>query len=66
VSNPLRILQTLDRHLSAPAEITLLGRAGPAAALASARVPEAQEIRAPFGAAQRKVLTLVKQPESRD
>jgi hypothetical protein len=27
VNNPLRILQTLDRYLSAPAEITLFGRA---------------------------------------
>ena len=26
MNNPLRILQTLDRHLSAPAEITLFGR----------------------------------------
>jgi len=27
MSNPLLILQTLDRHLSRPAEITLFGRA---------------------------------------
>ena len=27
MNNPLRILQTLDRHLSAPAEITRFGRA---------------------------------------
>jgi hypothetical protein len=27
MNNPLRILQTLDRHLTAPAEITLFGRA---------------------------------------
>jgi len=27
MNNPLRILQTLDRHLAAPAEITLFGRA---------------------------------------
>lgn len=27
MSNPLRILQTLDGHLSAPAELTLFGRA---------------------------------------
>ena len=27
MNNPLRILQTLDRHLSVPAEITLFGRA---------------------------------------
>jgi hypothetical protein len=27
MNNPLRILQTLDRHLSRPAEITLFGRA---------------------------------------
>lgn len=27
VNNPLRILQTLDRHLTAPAEMTLFGRA---------------------------------------
>jgi hypothetical protein len=27
VNNPLRILQTLDRHLAAPAEIILFGRA---------------------------------------
>jgi hypothetical protein len=27
VNNPLRILQTLDRHLAVPAEITLFGRA---------------------------------------
>lgn len=27
MNNPLRILQTLDRHLTAPAELTLFGRA---------------------------------------
>jgi len=27
MNNPLHILQTLDRHLTAPAEITLFGRA---------------------------------------
>jgi hypothetical protein len=27
MSNPLRILQTLDRHLTGPAEMTLFGRA---------------------------------------
>ena len=27
MNNPLRILQTLDRHLSGPTEITLFGRA---------------------------------------
>ncbi len=27
MNNPLRILQTLDRHLAAPAEITIFGRA---------------------------------------
>lgn len=27
MNNPLRILQTLDRHLTAPAEMTLFGRA---------------------------------------
>ena len=27
MNNPLRILQTLDRHLAVPAEITLFGRA---------------------------------------
>src|SRR5262249_4750391 len=27
MNNPLRILQTLDRHLTKPAEITLFGRA---------------------------------------
>ena len=27
MNNPLRILQTLDRHLTRPAEITLFGRA---------------------------------------
>ena len=27
MNNPLRILQTLDRHLAASAEITLFGRA---------------------------------------
>jgi hypothetical protein len=27
MSNPLRILQTLDRHLTAPAEMTLFGPA---------------------------------------
>ncbi len=37
MSNPLRILQTLDRHLSAPAELTLFGRA--ALALGFANVP---------------------------
>lgn len=28
MNNPLRILQTLDRHLTAPAELTLFGRVG--------------------------------------
>ena len=27
VNNPLRILKTLDRHLTTPAELTLFGRA---------------------------------------
>lgn len=27
MNNPLRILQTLDRHLTKPAEITIFGRA---------------------------------------
>ena len=27
MNNPLRILQILDRHLAAPAEITIFGRA---------------------------------------
>ena len=27
MNNPLRILKTLDRHLTAPAELTLFGRA---------------------------------------
>ena len=27
MNNPVRILQTLDRHLTAPAELTLFGRA---------------------------------------
>ena len=27
MSNPLRILQTFDRHLTGPAEMTLFGRA---------------------------------------
>ena len=27
MNNPLHILQTLDRHLTAPAELTLFGRA---------------------------------------
>ncbi len=27
MNNPLRILQTFDRHLAAPAELTLFGRA---------------------------------------
>jgi hypothetical protein len=27
MNNPLRILQTLDHYLSAPAELTLFGRA---------------------------------------
>lgn len=39
MNNPLRILQTLDRHLSAPAEITLFGRA--ALALGYAASPAA-------------------------
>jgi hypothetical protein len=39
VNNPLRILQTLDRHLSASAEITLFGRA--ALALGYAASPAA-------------------------
>ena len=36
VNNPLRILQTLDRHLAAPAEITLFGRAAQPKVLALA------------------------------
>jgi hypothetical protein len=39
MNNPLRILQTLDRHLTAPAEITLFGRA--ALALGYATSPPA-------------------------
>jgi hypothetical protein len=39
MNNPLRILQTLDRHLTAPAEITLFGRA--ALALGYAPTPAA-------------------------
>lgn len=39
MNNPLRILQTLDRHLAAPAEITLFGRA--ALALGCAASPAA-------------------------
>ena len=39
MNNPLRILQTLDRHLSAAAEITLFGRA--ALALGYAASPTA-------------------------
>lgn len=39
MNNPLRILQTLDRHLSAPAELTLFGRA--ALALGYAASPTA-------------------------
>jgi hypothetical protein len=39
VNNPLRILQTLDLHLTAPAEITLFGRA--ALALGYAESPAA-------------------------
>lgn len=35
MNNPLRILQTLDRHLAAPAEITLFGRAALALGYAS-------------------------------
>ena len=27
MNNPLHILQTLDRHLTAPADLTLFGRA---------------------------------------
>lgn len=38
-NNPLRILQTLDRHLTAPAEITIFGRA--ALALGYADAPSA-------------------------
>ena len=39
MNNPLRILQTFDRHLSAPAELTLFGRA--ALALGYANSPAA-------------------------
>ena len=35
MNNPLRILQTLDRHLAAPAELTLFGRAALALGYAS-------------------------------
>lgn len=36
MNNPLRILQTLDRHLTAPAELTLFGRAAQPKVLALA------------------------------
>ena len=38
MSNPLRILRTLDQHLTAPAEITLFGRS--ALALGYAQAPD--------------------------
>ena len=37
MNNPLRILQTLDRHLASPAEITLFGRAALALGYAASR-----------------------------
>lgn len=39
MNNPLRILQTLDRHLTAPAEITLFGRAALALGYAASPTP---------------------------
>ena len=54
MNNPLRILQTLDRHLTAPAEITLFARA---------RVPDIPETQSLFHAAQPKVLALAKASE---
>ncbi|MBI4659528.1 MAG: hypothetical protein HY735_11870 [Verrucomicrobia bacterium] len=42
MNNPLCILQTLDRHLTAPAEITLFGRAALALGYAPINDPPAQ------------------------
>ncbi len=66
MNNPRHILQTLDRHLTAPAELTLFGRAALAlgyapslAAFARARVPDIPETQTLFRAAQPAVLALV-------
>ena len=50
MNNPLRILQTLGRHLTAATELTLF---------AHARVPDVPEIQELFRAAQPKVLALL-------
>ena len=39
MNNPLRILQTFDRHLTAPAELTLFGRAALALGYADSLAP---------------------------
>ncbi len=46
MNNPLRILQTLDRHLTAPAELTLFGRAALALGYAGspAAFPTTQDV----------------------
>lgn len=78
MNNPLHILQTLDCHLTKPAEITTFGRAAlalgfpnsPAAfatthdvdAFTRARVPDVAEIQELFRAAQPKVLAMLPTP----
>lgn len=79
MNNPLHILQTLDRHLTAPAEITLFGRAAlalgytpsPAAFAATHDVDailplawlDAEDNNLDFWTAQPKVLALAKARE---
>jgi hypothetical protein len=71
MSNPLRILRTLDQHLTLPAEITQdlldirfllqqesLTRDELEAAFARARVPDVPEIQELFNRARPKVLAL--------
>jgi hypothetical protein len=61
VNNPLLILQTLDRHLDHPVELTLYGRAALALGFPAheARHETTQDVDA-FLAAQPKVLALAK------
>ncbi len=39
MSNPIRVLETLDKHLTLPAEITVFGRAALALGYAQAPPP---------------------------
>jgi hypothetical protein len=67
MNDPRHTLQALDRHLTAPAELTLFGRAALAlgyapslAAFARARAPDIPETQTLCLAAQPRVLALAK------